>query len=101
MLREHNLRDRFNVLATGDEVPNGKPSPDLFLLAAGRLGISPSECLVLEDSEAGIVAANRTGMQVYVIPDLRPPSTSVESLAQGRFDSLASVEKELRRQSSL
>jgi HAD superfamily hydrolase (TIGR01509 family) len=101
MLREHNLRDCFNVLATGDEVPNGKPSPDLFLLAARRLGISPSECLVLEDSEAGIVAANRAGMQVYIIPDLRPPSTSVESLAQGRFDSLASVEKELRRQSSL
>lgn len=71
------LLDRFNVIATGDEVVNGKPAPDLFLLAAHRLGIEPSECLVLEDSEAGIVAAHRAD--------------------HGRFASLAGVEKELRR----
>ena len=92
------LLDRFNVLATGDEVVNGKPSPDLFLLAADRLGIQPSQCLVLEDSEAGIVAAHRAGMQVYVVPDIKPPSRAVEELTQGRFESLAAVEKQLRRQ---
>jgi HAD superfamily hydrolase (TIGR01509 family) len=91
------LWGRFNAIATGDEVVNGKPSPDLFLLAAQRLGIEPSQCLVLEDSEAGIVAAHRAGMQVWVVPDLKPPSPAVEELTNGRFDSLGGVEKELRR----
>jgi HAD superfamily hydrolase (TIGR01509 family) len=91
-----NLLDRFNVIAAGDEVLNGKPSPDLFLLAAHRLGIEPSRCLVLEDSEAGVLAAHRAGMQVYVVPDLKPPSSVVEAMTHGRFDSLVYVEKQLR-----
>lgn len=90
------LLERFEVIATGDEVENGKPAPDLFLLAAERLGIEPSRCLVLEDSEAGIVAAHRAGMRVYAVPDLKAPSTAVEALTQGRFESLAAVEKQLR-----
>ena len=91
------LLNRFNVLATGDEVLNGKPSPDLFLLAAHRLGFEPAQCLVLEDSEAGVVAAHRAGMRVYVVPDLKPPSAAVEELTQGRFDSLVSVEQQLQQ----
>jgi HAD superfamily hydrolase (TIGR01509 family) len=91
------LLDRFNAIATGDEVANGKPAPDLFLLAARRLGMDPSVCLVLEDSEAGVIAANRSGMQVFVIPDLKPPSPPVEKLAQGKFDSLLAVTEQLAR----
>jgi HAD superfamily hydrolase (TIGR01509 family) len=91
------LWDRFNVIATGDEVLNGKPAPDLFLLAARRLGIEPAQCLVLEDSEAGIVAAHRAGMQVWAVPDLKPPSPAVDALTNGRFDLLGGVEKQLRR----
>jgi HAD superfamily hydrolase (TIGR01509 family) len=91
------LLDRFNAIATGDEVVNGKPAPDLFLLAAHRLGMEPSQCLVLEDSEAGVTAAYRAGMQVWVVPDLKAPSAAVEELTQGRFDSLVAVEKRLRR----
>jgi beta-phosphoglucomutase-like phosphatase (HAD superfamily) len=78
-------------------VVNGKPAPDLFLLAADKLGIDPSQCLVLEDSEAGVVAAHRAGIEVWVVPDLKPPSPAVEKLTQGRFASLAAVEKRLRR----
>jgi HAD superfamily hydrolase (TIGR01509 family) len=96
-LGELGLWERFNAIATGDEVVNGKPAPDLFLLAARRLGIEPSQCLALEDSEAGVTAAHRAGMQVWVVPDLKPPSPAVEALTQGRFDSLAAVEKQLRR----
>jgi HAD superfamily hydrolase (TIGR01509 family) len=92
------LWDRFNAIATGDEVVNGKPSPDLFLLAAHRLDAEPSQCLVLEDSEAGIVAGHRAGMQVWVVPDLKPPSAAVEELTNGRFDSLIAVERQLQRQ---
>ena len=82
------LLNRFAVLATGDEVANGKPAPDLFLLTARRLGVEPAECLVLEDSEAGVMAAYRAGMEVYIVPDLKPPSTAVEELTRGRFESL-------------
>nr|WP_155045567.1 HAD family hydrolase [Paracoccus shanxieyensis] len=45
-------------------VQNGKPAPDLFLLAAERLGIAPADCVVIEDSPAGILAAKAAGMRV-------------------------------------
>lgn len=45
-------------------VANGKPAPDLFLLAAARLGIAPQDCIVIEDSPAGIMAAKAAGMRV-------------------------------------
>jgi HAD superfamily hydrolase (TIGR01509 family) len=61
------LLKRFDVLTTGDETAHGKPSPELFLLAAQRLGIDPVRCLVLEDSEAGVTAAHRAGMRVFMV----------------------------------
>jgi HAD superfamily hydrolase (TIGR01509 family) len=68
------LAQRFQSLTTGDEVKEGKPAPDIFLLAASRLGVAPEDCLVLEDSDAGARAANAAGMTVIVVPDLLPPS---------------------------
>ncbi|WP_238364178.1 HAD family hydrolase [Mesobacterium pallidum] len=50
---------------TASEVANGKPAPDLFLLAAERMGVPPAECLVIEDSRAGIEAGLAAGMQVW------------------------------------
>jgi FGGY-family pentulose kinase/HAD superfamily hydrolase (TIGR01509 family) len=46
-------------------VPHGKPAPDLFLLAAREMGVAPAECLVIEDSPAGIIAAKKAGMRVF------------------------------------
>jgi HAD superfamily hydrolase (TIGR01509 family) len=91
------LLERFDALATGDDVKNGKPSPDLFLLAAHKLNVAPSDCLVLEDSEAGVIAAHRAGMQAYIVPDLKLPTPAVEELTNGRFDSLVAVERLLRQ----
>ncbi len=57
------VRDLFaHVLVAGD-VQSGKPEPDIFLLAAERMGVEPSRCLVFEDGELGIVAAGRAGMR--------------------------------------
>jgi HAD superfamily hydrolase (TIGR01509 family) len=64
----------FPVIAGGDEVQNGKPAPDIFLLAAQRLGVAASHCLVIEDSNHGVEAAFRAGMRVIMIPDVTPPS---------------------------
>jgi HAD superfamily hydrolase (TIGR01509 family) len=51
--------------STASEVENGKPSPDLFLLAASRMQVLPHNCLVIEDSELGVRAALNAGMHVW------------------------------------
>ena len=61
----------FRAVAGGDEVPNSKPDPGVYLLAAKRLGIAPEQCLAFEDTEHGARAAQAAGMQVVLIPDLR------------------------------
>jgi HAD superfamily hydrolase (TIGR01509 family) len=60
--------DWFDEVVTAEDVNQGKPSPEIFLRAAKLLGVSPHRCLVVEDAQAGIVAAQRAGMQVVVIP---------------------------------
>ena len=64
------LRDLFPVVVTPEDVPpgRGKPSPDMFLLAAARLGVPPARCLVFEDAVPGIEAALAAGMQVVTVP---------------------------------
>jgi HAD superfamily hydrolase (TIGR01509 family) len=58
------IRELFAHVLVGADVPRGKPEPDLFLLAARRMGVAPERCLVFEDGEPGILAAERAGMQV-------------------------------------
>lgn len=54
--------DLFEALVTGDDVRHGKPDPEVFLIAADRLGVGPDRCVVLEDAPAGVEAARRAGM---------------------------------------
>ncbi len=72
---------RFHAVVAGDEVPRGKPAPDLFLEAARRLNVAPSRCVVLEDSDNGARAAVAAGMRVIVVPDLKAPSDDVRRAA--------------------
>lgn len=67
----------FAAIAGGDEVPRGKPDPAVYELAASRLGVPASACLVFEDSENGALAALAAGAQVVLVPDLRTPSNAV------------------------
>jgi len=62
------ISDWFEEVVTADDVAEGKPAPDIFLRAAKLMGVSPTKCLALEDAPAGIVAAQRAGMQVIAIP---------------------------------
>jgi HAD superfamily hydrolase (TIGR01509 family) len=57
------IRDRFDAVVSADEAARGKPEPDVFLLAARRLGVAPGECVVIEDAENGMTAARRAGMR--------------------------------------
>lgn len=61
--------NRMNVIVCGDDVVNGKPAPDIFILAASRLGVSPENCVVFEDSLSGVIAGRRAGATVIAIPD--------------------------------
>jgi beta-phosphoglucomutase family hydrolase len=57
------LTDDFEAVCTAEDVERGKPEPDLFLLAARKLGAAPEDCVVFEDSDLGLEAARRAGMQ--------------------------------------
>ena len=76
-LERAGLVHRLDALVGGDEVVQGKPAPDIFLVAAARLGVPASGCVVLEDSDAGVLGALAAGMTPIVIPDLLPPSADV------------------------
>lgn len=67
--------DVFKTVVTGDHgaVAEGKPAPDIFLVAASELGVDPEQCIVFEDSPAGVEAAQRAGMRVVAIPDPAMP----------------------------
>lgn len=95
-LRLAGLRlDSFAVIVGGDQVSRGKPAPDIFLLAAQRLGVPASHCLVLEDSDSGIYAASAAGMIPIMIPDssvrLADPPTAVLDRVYRRFATLTEV----------
>ena len=85
------LRAYFEVIVTGDEVAHGKPAPDLFLAAARRIAVEPQNCLVLEDSQAGIQAAHAAGMYSILVPDMQLVEEGVARLAYRQVMSLHDV----------
>ena len=85
------IRNYFEHISGGDEVSRGKPAPDIFLLAASRLNLSPEECVVIEDSEYGAQAALEAGMQCLMVPDLKTPPDWIRPLLAGVFDDLVSA----------
>ena len=80
-LQRAGLSGYFEHLAGGDEVRRGKPEPDIFLLAAARLGVAPQTCLVFEDSSYGAQGALAAGMGVILVPDLKPPTEETQRRA--------------------
>jgi HAD superfamily hydrolase (TIGR01509 family) len=88
-LVKHGIRHRFDTICGRDDVAQVKPAPDLFLLAAARLGVDPAACVVLEDSPNGMRAARRAGMRCVAVPNaltrqlvLPDPDLVVASLAE-------------------
>jgi HAD superfamily hydrolase (TIGR01509 family) len=81
---------RFQCVVLGDdpEVIHGKPAPDIFLVAAKRLGVRPDQCLVLEDAPSGVEAARAAGMPVVAVPN---PEMNHEALS-GADQVLSSLE---------
>ena len=57
------LADAFEAIVSAEDVQQGKPDPEVFLMAAARLGVAPARCTVIEDSAQGVEAARRAGMR--------------------------------------
>lgn len=75
------LYQYITASACGDEVAHGKPQPDIYLMAAKHVGISPESCVALEDSPAGLMAAKAAGMTTIMVPDLVPPDEDTKNYA--------------------
>ena len=77
MIEKAGFSKYFNAHAFGSEVKNGKPAPDIFLLAAKNLGLEAEHCIVLEDSSYGLRAAHSAGMKTIFVKDLIDPPQEV------------------------
>ncbi len=90
------VADAFAVTVSSEEVGRGKPSPDVFLAAAERLGSDPGNCVVIEDSGNGVRAAVAAGMRVIAVPNREfPPAPEAIDLAHVVVDSVTEITNQL------
>ena len=90
-MEKTDLKKYIDEFASGAEVENGKPAPDVFLLAAKRLGVKSEECLVLEDSKAGVIAGSSAGAKVIMVPDMFKPDEVCKEKAYRIVNNLGEV----------
>ena len=90
-LEKTKLEKYIDEIASGAEVENGKPDPDVFLLAAERLGVDAKDCLILEDSKAGIKAGKASGAMVFMVPDMFTVDKECEDTADRILTNLGEV----------
>lgn len=86
------LRDRFRSVHSAESEPFGKPHPGVFLSAAVSLGVAPSDCLVIEDSAAGVLAAKAGSMTVVAVPTGDDRDQPIFSLADLVLESLEQLD---------
>lgn len=79
VLEMEGLRPHFSKVVSVQDVGRPKPFPDVFLRAAEELGVAPSECVVIEDSAAGVRAGKQAGMRVIAITNSLPPDALTEA----------------------
>lgn len=90
-LKETGVYSYFDNLVYGDEIKNGKPDPEIFLKACEKIGVSPVEAVVIEDSVLGATAANRAGIKCFVVEDTMKFSVEENRLATRKYTSLLEV----------
>lgn len=90
-LVQHGIDRYFDEMVFGTEVERGKPNPDIFLKACGKLKVDPEKCLVLEDSEAGIQASFSAQIPVICVPDMKKPSIKYQKMTEMILSSLLEV----------
>lgn len=91
ILQTANVTAYFDLIVCGDEVTHGKPDPEPFLRCCEKAGCKPSNAIVLEDSEPGILAAHRAGIACFAVPDLVYPRAEFAEKSFRVVDSLLDV----------
>ncbi|MGN1343301.1 MAG: HAD family hydrolase [Traorella sp.] len=76
---EH-LHSYFDLIVDGNQVKHGKPAPDIYTLCANELSLDPKECLVIEDSENGILSAHAANMDVIMVVDMVQPNDNLKRI---------------------
>jgi len=94
-LEHAGLLDWFPVAIGGDMVKQTKPNPDIFLLAAEKLGVDPKDCIVVGDTPADVLAGTAAGMQVILIPDCVPANEQTTALSWKILDSISQLPEAL------
>jgi HAD superfamily hydrolase (TIGR01509 family) len=96
VLESAGLSDCFSATVSGDEVARGKPSPDVYLAAADKLGVAPAQAAAVEDSSNGLRAGAAAGMLVIAVPNREfPPAEEELALASLVVDSVGELTPEL------
>ncbi len=95
-LRLDGIRGCFDEVVSGRDAAHGKPAPDVFLLAAGRIGVPPEQCWVFEDSLNGVEAGWRAGCRTIMIPDQVAPTEGARRMCWGIFPSLDAAWEAIR-----
>ena len=98
LLSRAGVENYFSVVVCGEDIEKGKPNPDIFLYTAEKMGLKPEECMVIEDSRNGILAASAAGIFSFLVPDLVPVDTEMQRAAdvicESLFDVLEFIKKE-------
>ena len=92
------LTDQFDVIVTGERVSHSKPAPDIYLLGAREVGCTPDECVVVEDSENGVLSGVRAGMRTVMVPDLQPCTDELRAMLWGCVESLSGLPELIRNE---
>jgi HAD superfamily hydrolase (TIGR01509 family) len=95
-LEESGVGGLIRVSVSSEEVPRGKPAPDVYLRAAELMGLEPGSCAAVEDSSNGLRAAGAAGMTVIAVPNREfPPAEDALALAAVSLDSISELTPEL------
>ncbi len=95
-IKANNMNNMFNAIVCGDDVVNSKPDPEIFLKAAKKLDVNPENCVVIEDSLAGIKGANKGGMKGFHVEDLKKADDEIKILSTKTFKNLVEIKEYLR-----
>ena len=95
-LERSGVRPYFEAVVTGEDVSRGKPDPEAFLTAAERLGLSPADCYVFEDSFNGVRAGHAAGCCTVMIPDLFRPDGEIAKYYDACFPDLLTAMEQIK-----
>lgn len=94
-LEKASIRKYFDEIVCKDEVENTKPNPEIYLKVADKLNVNPKNCLVIEDSLAGVKAAYKANMKVLHVEDLKKADNEIKKYCYKSFNNLLEIKEEI------